>query len=104
MITADTDRVTKADSEHVILYQTVAMSGPGQDRTVNRVAICSAIFAGFAYVGYSVVRQAFGRRLVGFGLFRNEGEIVESSELVSFYVLNRLGVKSIHILIPLSLN
>jgi hypothetical protein len=28
-----------------------------QDRTANRVALCSAIVAGFAYVGYAVVRQ-----------------------------------------------
>ena len=34
------------------------------DRTVNKVALCSAIFAGVAYVGYSVARQAFGRHLV----------------------------------------
>ncbi|VVC29536.1 Hypothetical protein CINCED_3A005441 [Cinara cedri] len=35
------------------------------DHTVNKVAVCSAIFAGFAYVGYSVARNAFGRRLGG---------------------------------------
>jgi len=34
------------------------------DRTVNKIALCSALFAGCAYVGYSVVRQAFGRNLV----------------------------------------
>jgi len=50
------------------------MSGLAQDKTVNRVAICSAIFAGFAYVGYSVVRQAFGRRLMGHGVFKNEDD------------------------------
>ncbi|XP_054279979.1 uncharacterized protein LOC128998048 isoform X2 [Macrosteles quadrilineatus] len=33
------------------------------DKTVNKVALCSAIFAGFAYVGYSVVRTAFCRKL-----------------------------------------
>ena len=33
------------------------------DRTVNRIAVCSAVIAGFAYVGYSVCRNAFtGRR------------------------------------------
>lgn len=32
------------------------------DKTVNKVALCSAMFAGFAYVGYSMVRTAFGRR------------------------------------------
>ena len=36
------------------------MSTLNQDRTSNRVALCSAIFAGFAYVGYATVRQAFG--------------------------------------------
>lgn len=50
------------------------MAGLSQDKTVNRVAICSAIFAGFAYVGYSVVRQAFGRRLMGHGIFKNEDD------------------------------
>jgi len=39
-----------------------ASGGPSQDKTVNKVALCSAIFAGFAYVGYSVVRTAFHRR------------------------------------------
>ena len=34
-----------------------------QDKASGRVALCSAIFAGFAYVGYAVVRQTFGRRL-----------------------------------------
>ena len=32
-----------------------------QDKTTSKVAICSAIFAGFAYVGYAVVKQVFGR-------------------------------------------
>lgn len=50
------------------------MAGLSQDKTVNRVAICSALFAGFAYVGYSVVRQAFGRRLMGHGIFKNEDD------------------------------
>ncbi|KAI5695382.1 hypothetical protein M8J76_016108 [Diaphorina citri] len=42
------------------------MSGPGpsaNDRAVNKVALCSAMFAGFAYVGYSVIRTAFNRRI-----------------------------------------
>jgi len=34
-----------------------------EDKTVNKVALCSEIFAGFAYVGYSVVRTAFCRKL-----------------------------------------
>ncbi|CAG0888658.1 unnamed protein product [Darwinula stevensoni] len=36
-----------------------ASSGP--DATVNKVALCSAVFAGFAYVGYSVFKTAFKR-------------------------------------------
>lgn len=32
------------------------------DRTVNKIAFCSAVVAGFAYVGYSVCRTAFSRR------------------------------------------
>jgi len=53
------------------------MSAINQDRTANRVALCSAIFAGFAYVGYAVVRQAFGGRKVnGHGFFRNENDLL----------------------------
>ena len=32
------------------------------DRNVNKIAFCSAVVAGFAYVGYSVCRTAFSRR------------------------------------------
>lgn len=32
------------------------------DHMVNKVAVCSAVFAGFAYVGYSVAKNVFGRR------------------------------------------
>ncbi|XP_066997424.1 armadillo repeat-containing X-linked protein 1 isoform X2 [Anabrus simplex] len=39
------------------------MASSSGDKTVNKVALCSAIFAGFAYVGYSVVRTAFCRKL-----------------------------------------
>lgn len=39
------------------------MADSGGDKTINKVALCSAIFAGFAYVGYSVVRTAFCRKL-----------------------------------------
>lgn len=46
------------------------------DKTVNKVALCSAIFAGFAYVGYSVVRTAFCRKL---GRREYEGKLVSSS-------------------------
>lgn len=41
-------------------------SGAGgslQDRTLNKVALCSAVFAGFAYVGYSYAKTAFCRKL-----------------------------------------
>lgn len=41
----------------------VNMATSTGDKTVNKVALCSAIFAGFAYVGYSVVRTAFCRKL-----------------------------------------
>jgi len=34
-----------------------------QDRTFNKVAVCSAVFAGFAYVGYSYAKTAFCRKL-----------------------------------------
>lgn len=33
------------------------------DTTINKVAVCSAIFAGFAYIGYSVAKNAFDRRV-----------------------------------------
>jgi len=53
------------------------MSGINQDKTANRVALCSAIFAGFAYVGYAVVRQAFGGRKVNsHGFFKNENDLL----------------------------
>jgi len=51
------------------------MASINQDK--NRLALCSAIFAGFAYVGYAVVRQAFGGRKVnGHGFFRNENDLL----------------------------
>ena len=50
------------------------MSTLSQDRTSNRVALCSAIFAGFAYVGYAVVRKAFGGRKLNNGFFRDEND------------------------------
>ena len=37
------------------------MSSSATDRTINKIAFCGAIFAGVAYVGYSVVKQAFGK-------------------------------------------
>ena len=49
------------------------MSASATDRTVNKVALCSAIFAGAAYVGYSVVRQAFGRQLLPPGVQTRSG-------------------------------
>nr|CAH0098800.1 unnamed protein product [Daphnia galeata] len=35
------------------------------NRAVNKIAFCSAVVAGFAYVGYSVCRTAFSRRRRG---------------------------------------
>ena len=59
------------------------MSGLGQDKTANRVAICSAIFAGFAYVGYAVVRKVLGREVRAeepsggvMGFFRNDQDLL----------------------------
>ena len=49
-------------------------SASATDRTVNKVALCSAIFAGAAYVGYSVARQAFGRHLVGHQRNQNQSK------------------------------
>jgi len=49
-----------------------------QDKTTNKVAICSAIFAGFAYVGYAVVKQVFGRG-------RREEEAVIPGGLMGFF-------------------
>jgi len=52
------------------------MATVSQDKASGRVAICSAIFAGFAYVGYAVVRQTFGRRLERPGFFKNENDVL----------------------------
>lgn len=49
------------------------------DHTVNKVAVCSAIFAGFAYVGYSVAKNAFGRRL---GRKSDDGEFTPGGLVV----------------------
>ena len=49
-----------------------------QDKTTSKVAICSAIFAGFAYVGYAVVKQVFGRG-------RREEEAVIPGGLMGFF-------------------
>jgi hypothetical protein len=51
----------------------MAAAAVAQDRTANRVAMCSAIIAGFAYVGYAVVRRAFG------GGKRRDGAVAASS-------------------------
>lgn len=52
------------------------MAGVAQDKTTSRVALCSAIFAGFAYVGYAVVRQTFGKKLDRPGFLRNENDVL----------------------------
>lgn len=54
------------------------------DKTVNKVALCSAIFAGFAYVGYSVVRTAFCRKLG-----RREGEVYQDEHRLYFRRLSQ---------------
>lgn len=41
---------------------TMSSAVGSNDKTANKVALCSAMFAGFAYVGYSMVRTAFGRK------------------------------------------
>lgn len=40
----------------------MASGAAPNDKTANKVALCSAVFAGFAYVGYSMVRTAFGKK------------------------------------------
>lgn len=54
------------------------------DHTVNKVAVCSAIFAGFAFVGYSVAKNAFGRRL---GRKNDDGK-TKNHLLIVFYGLD----------------
>jgi len=53
------------------------------DHTVNKVAVCSAIFAGFAYVGYSVAKNAFGRRL---GRKSDDGELTPGHVIQDCYL------------------
>ncbi|XP_073999144.1 armadillo repeat-containing X-linked protein 3-like [Rhodnius prolixus] len=54
------------------------------DKTVNKVALCSAIFAGFAYVGYSVVRTAFCRKLG-----KRDGEVYQDEHRLYFRRLSQ---------------
>ncbi|XP_014247323.1 uncharacterized protein LOC106665423 [Cimex lectularius] len=61
----------------------MANTTPG-DKTVNKVALCSAIFAGFAYVGYSVVRTAFCRKIG-----RREGEVYQDEHRLYFRRLSQ---------------
>jgi len=74
------------------------MSSINQDRTANRVALCSAIFAGFAYVGYAVVRTAFGGRKFNNGFFRNENDCLgleyDSSDRKGRVYMRRLSGSS----------
>ncbi|MPC61298.1 hypothetical protein E2C01_055367 [Portunus trituberculatus] len=50
--------------------------GSLQDRTLNKVALCSAVFAGFAYVGYSYAKTAFCRKLARrHDLYDEESEV-----------------------------
>ncbi|XP_050689786.1 uncharacterized protein LOC126982097 isoform X2 [Eriocheir sinensis] len=53
-----------------------AAGGSLQDRTLNKVALCSAVFAGFAYVGYSYAKTAFCRKLARrHDLYDDESEV-----------------------------
>ena len=76
------------------------MASLNQDRTANRVALCSAIFAGFAYVGYAVVRPFFGGRKINNGFFRNENDCLgleyDSSERKGKVYMRRLSGSSCH--------
>ncbi|XP_018022346.1 uncharacterized protein LOC108678437 [Hyalella azteca] len=66
-----------------------AGSATFQDRTLNKVAVCSAVFAGFAYVGYSYARTAFCRKLS-----RRHGAYDDDSQEVSRMVFRRLSQTS----------
>lgn len=67
------------------------MASTSGDKTVNKVALCSAIFAGFAYVGYSVVRTAFCRKL---GKRRDsEGTFCQISHI---QILTRVLISAYH--------
>jgi len=68
------------------------------DHTVNKVAVCSAIFAGFAYVGYSVAKNAFGRRL---GRKNDDGELIPNHTLSG---TNLLMVETVLILLSIYLS
>ena len=37
------------------------MASTSSDHTVNKIALYSALFAGVAYVGYSYVKDSFGK-------------------------------------------
>ena len=78
------------------------MSASATDRTVNKVALCSAIFAGCAYVGYSVVRQAFGRQLIPGvhvrGGRRGKSKLKKRKSFRTVRVLNRVKVYIMRVL------
>ncbi|XP_068228673.1 uncharacterized protein [Palaemon carinicauda] len=63
-----------------------AAGGSLQDKTLNKVALCSAVFAGFAYVGYSYAKTAFCRKLA-----RKPGTYDEEETEVSRVVFRRLS-------------
>ncbi|XP_064115010.1 uncharacterized protein LOC135221120 isoform X4 [Macrobrachium nipponense] len=63
-----------------------AAGGSLQDKTLNKVALCSAVFAGFAYVGYSYAKTAFCRKLA-----RRPGAYDEEETEVSRVVFRRLS-------------
>ncbi|XP_069979796.1 uncharacterized protein [Penaeus vannamei] len=63
-----------------------AAGGSLQDRTLNKVALCSAVFAGFAYVGYSYAKTAFCRKLA-----KKPGALEDEDTEVSRVVFRRLS-------------
>ncbi|XP_076067231.1 uncharacterized protein LOC143040284 isoform X2 [Oratosquilla oratoria] len=63
-----------------------AAGGTLQDRTLNKVALCSAVFAGFAYVGYSYAKTAFCRKLA-----RKPGLYDDDEEMQTRMVFRRLS-------------
>ena len=68
------------------------MSSSASDRTVNKITLCGAIFAGVAYVGYTVVKQAFGKTFLR-GDKPKEGKFSLLDKKSCFY--HRIGLEAI---------
>merc|ERR1712106_359545 len=67
-----------------------AAGGSFGDRTLNKVALCSAVFAGFAYVGYSYAKTAFCRKLtVRPGVYDDEDDEKNQVQHVVFRRLSQ---------------